>query len=389
MKTGLNQPFMDAIPSELTRLKRWVVWRSEGGKKIPYSCANPKQRIDITSPASYSSFEHACEVYRRLNFTGIGFVLNGDGVVGVDLDDCIINGQPDPRAIAILDRLGCQYVEVSPSGEGLRAFGYGHSTCNARGVVDGIKVELYASKRYLTVTGNAFRRGPLVDLHGWSQILASIKQNRTEVKEVTEETEVFEDTENTESSGGVLSTPIGEILLPHRATPTMTGQRHQCLFHLARHLKTLFPSACADEMLNVVRAWFEKFKHVIATKDWDVTWAEFKTAWSNVRVKYGQAVLQEVLSCCSAPPPELLRPGYSTTMEKLISVCVALQQHHAPQPFFLSCRVAGEILQLGHSHAATLIKSLIQDGVLEVVEEATKTKSRRFRIKQQVPDAPG
>lgn len=389
MNTGLIQSFGDAIPSELKQVERWVVWRSIDGKKIPYSCANPKRPIDITSPASYSSFEQACEVYRKLDFTGIGLVLNGDGIVGIDIDDCYVDGQPDQRAIEILKRLGCQYIEVSPSGKGLRAFGYSQSTSNARGVVDGIKVELYASKHYLTVTGDALRRGPLVELHGWGQIIASIKQSRTEEKEVTEETEEIEDTENTESSGGVLSTPIGDILLPRRATPTMTGQRHQCLFHLARHLKMLYPSACADEMLNVAQAWFQQFKHVIATKDWDVTWAEFKTSWNNVRVKYGQAVLQEVLSRRTLPPTELMRPGYSTTMEKLITVCVALQQHHAPQPFFLSCRVAGEILQLGHSHAATLIKSLIQDGVLEVVEEATKTKSRRFRIKQQDPDASG
>ena len=175
----------------------------------------------------------------------------------------------------------------------------------------------------------------------------------------------------------MLYTELGEINLPVEVIPVMGGQRHHCLFHLARLLKTQFPMAVHDDMLPVVRAWHAKYKNVIFTQNWDVTWADFKIGWQRVRIKFGQAVLDEVLATRTNPSPELLRPGYSETMADLISVCEALQRHHGSKPFFLGCRQAGEILQLGHTHAATLLNSLVQDGVLEVTAQATSTKSRR------------
>lgn len=58
-------------------------------------------------------------------------------------------GEPAPAALGLLDRVGCKYIELSPSGTGLRGFGYGDNITGRRGQLDGVNVELYASKRYL------------------------------------------------------------------------------------------------------------------------------------------------------------------------------------------------------------------------------------------------
>jgi primase-polymerase (primpol)-like protein len=64
---------------------------------------------------------------------------------------------------------------LSPSGTGLRGFGYGDNITGRRGQIDGVNVELYASKRYLTVTGRLLVPGPLVKLPGFSEVANAIR----------------------------------------------------------------------------------------------------------------------------------------------------------------------------------------------------------------------
>lgn len=87
---------------------------------------------------------------------GPGFVLNGDGIVCIDLDHCLVDGVLEPWAQAIIDMVPATYVEVSPSGDGLHVWGYGELERGRRIRVDGGMVEAYATARYLTVTGVAW-----------------------------------------------------------------------------------------------------------------------------------------------------------------------------------------------------------------------------------------
>ena len=82
---------------------------------------------------------------------GVGFVLNGDGIVCLDLDHCLDGGLSD-LAARVLELAGPTYVEVSPSGDGLHVWGYGEIGRGRR--VGG--VEAYGTGRYLTVTGKPF-----------------------------------------------------------------------------------------------------------------------------------------------------------------------------------------------------------------------------------------
>lgn len=112
------------IAPELKEIPRWVVWRFEGRRKVPYLAKPHGKACDVTKSSSWVSFEQAkitCEMGR---FSGVGFVLSpDDDVVGVDLDNCVIDGRPKPEAMAVLERIGAAYIELSPSGAGLRAFG--------------------------------------------------------------------------------------------------------------------------------------------------------------------------------------------------------------------------------------------------------------------------
>jgi hypothetical protein len=71
---------------------------------------------------AHASLEQAVAVAKR-RVDGIGFVFNGDGIAGVDLDGC---RNPETGAIApwaqrIIDDFA-SYTEVSPSGTGVKIY---------------------------------------------------------------------------------------------------------------------------------------------------------------------------------------------------------------------------------------------------------------------------
>nr|WP_237691432.1 hypothetical protein [Streptomyces sp. SID7834] len=92
---------------------------------------------------------------------GLGFVLDGDGVVCLDLDHCLDqDGAPLPWAQTILAAAGDTWVEVSRSGDGLHVWGLGGLQAGRRITFNGGSVELYADGRYIAVTGATFGDTP-------------------------------------------------------------------------------------------------------------------------------------------------------------------------------------------------------------------------------------
>jgi primase-polymerase (primpol)-like protein len=165
-------PDFTAMPAELRRVPRWVVWK---GAKLPYRADVVNSMASVIDPGTWGTFEQAQTAYEEGGYLGVGFVLAGDGIVGVDLDKCVEGGKPKPAAMGLMDRVGCRYVELSPSGTGLRGFGYGDNISGRRGRLDDINIELYASRRYLTVTGRPILSGPLVPLGGFADVANSIR----------------------------------------------------------------------------------------------------------------------------------------------------------------------------------------------------------------------
>lgn len=149
-----------AIPDELKALPRWAPWRAEfnakRGKfdKIPHRADIPEYRLSTANPDRWFKFGAAVAAYEREapSFAGVGYVMTRPhGIVGIDLDDCVRDGQVADWAREIIDALA-SYTEISPSGTGLRIF--------ARGAVEDwtnhtVGVEVYggAEPRFLTLTG--------------------------------------------------------------------------------------------------------------------------------------------------------------------------------------------------------------------------------------------
>lgn len=150
--------FTGEIPPALAHLRDepcWVawgyVWKNGRWTKPPF---NPRtgRPASISDPATWATFDVAVDGADRHVLAGVGLVLTGGDIIGIDLDDCITDaGTFSPLAAEIIG-YGESYAEVSPSGEGIRIFIRGKIESALKD--DATGVEVYSTGRYLTVTGD-------------------------------------------------------------------------------------------------------------------------------------------------------------------------------------------------------------------------------------------
>lgn len=208
---GFLAPRFDNLPKVLRDRGKWVAWLAEGGagekpRKVPYNPTLLHSRASSTDPETWGTFAQAEAAYAEGGRTGVGIVLDGDGLVGVDIDHCVKNGVVDPTALALMSALGAEYVELSPSGTGLRAFGYSDGLATGcKGKYNGLDVELYSTGRYLTVTGESIKRGAIVRLKGFNLLADRIRADRQVNPDTGEVGHVAPDKRNAEWVRRVLS----------------------------------------------------------------------------------------------------------------------------------------------------------------------------------------
>jgi len=143
----------DQIPAELKALRRWT--RHDHKRPI---MTNGKP-ASPTDPLTWTTYAKA---RASTAGDGLGFMLDGDGIAGLDLNHCVTDGVLTPGALAILDLLPDTYAELSPSGRGVRLFCYAKVTKGRRFIAHGVEMEICGTRRFLTVTGNRLPGRPSV-----------------------------------------------------------------------------------------------------------------------------------------------------------------------------------------------------------------------------------
>ncbi len=181
------------IPAALTDFPHWIGWRYETAEgstretKVPYDLQTNRKASSI-DPSTWLPYEDAC---RKLTdrYSGIGFVFTKDlNITGIDFDDCVLpDGSIKPWAFEILSRLDT-YMEVSPSGHGIKAWVGG--TLPGKGMkvylsstgaqltsdkdpdYDG-GIEMYDSGRYFAVTGQILE-GAAASVEDGQEIISAL-----------------------------------------------------------------------------------------------------------------------------------------------------------------------------------------------------------------------
>ncbi|WP_329151239.1 bifunctional DNA primase/polymerase [Streptomyces sp. NBC_01456] len=140
------------LPDELTSRPRWVRRTS---RKLPITVDG--DTASSTDPETWSRYRDAA---RSTAGAGLGFVLDGDGLVCLDLDHCLYGDRLAPWAQRIVDAAGPTWVERSVSGDGLHVWGLGELPHGRRISVGTGTVELYGTGRYIAVTGDTWGDTP-------------------------------------------------------------------------------------------------------------------------------------------------------------------------------------------------------------------------------------
>lgn len=158
----MNLPSLE-IPAiaELAQRDQWVCWKAvqRDGKTTKIPLMPRGSAASSTDARTWSSFSDACAGVVRgapsLGICGVGFVLcSSDPYVCVDLDHAIgDDADMMPWAASVIADAPPTYVEVSPSGRGLHVWVRGELPAGWRKHAG---VEVYASGRFLTVTGAVY-----------------------------------------------------------------------------------------------------------------------------------------------------------------------------------------------------------------------------------------
>lgn len=142
---------------ELKTQMRWVCFDKDKTPINPYTGSFASS----TDPKTWTTYAQAKSAAQRFRAAGVGFVFNGDGIVGIDLDDCLERISVDENGRASYDRThfakyimehGISYAEVSPSKTGIHIIGTAKISKAIKTKLHDIGVEVYSTARYFTYT---------------------------------------------------------------------------------------------------------------------------------------------------------------------------------------------------------------------------------------------
>ena len=178
MKPKVLPVLFQNIPLALRTIPRWTLWNyvevGEGDtkrwSKLPVQPTG--KAASSTNASTWTDFHSVEAAYLTNKFDGIGFVFTKDDhIVGVDMDDCFdeaTNQFTNPTLEAIANKID-GYMEISPSGTGVKIFTLGDIP--SAFVDHSIGLEVYKMGRYFTVTGQKIRGELPTELQDFTDII--------------------------------------------------------------------------------------------------------------------------------------------------------------------------------------------------------------------------
>ncbi len=182
-RKAMDRSQFDDVPQELKDKPRWTLWHTGKGdprrKKSPMAVGSGWRPGSSTDSSTWGTFDEAFEwanhyIEEGRPCGGVGFTLDvapeegncEDPVWGLDFDWCLgEDGSIEPWAERVYEVIkDVCYTEVSPSGNGFKAFVVGRNPLAetkdffAKVSYDKIgkqKVEIFRWGRHFTVTGNS------------------------------------------------------------------------------------------------------------------------------------------------------------------------------------------------------------------------------------------
>ena len=112
--SNIVTPKFEYIPDELKTRPFWCCWKEI--KKPTRIKSGQLANGSLNVPSDWLTFDQSVQIYAVHSGWGIGMLLNGDGLITIDIDGCVQNDTPSPESLAVMREHGVGYVEFSPSG---------------------------------------------------------------------------------------------------------------------------------------------------------------------------------------------------------------------------------------------------------------------------------
>lgn len=246
------------IPKKLKKTANWLNWKWEfKGKKWT------KPPVNGTSTNGNLSFEKALQNTIDDPHLGLGISLQGNNLCGLDLDNVIgENGKLNKSVKKHLNGLSDSYIEYSPSGKGLRIIGTG--TPNTVGSSKSHCLEVYNSRRYLTITGWIYgkKKGKIKDITEAANDFA---------QEIAGKHEKKESARGNKETGPVPRKIISELFV-------INPDDREKWLKIGTALKTEY----GDEAFDIFDRWSSTSDHYGDLEDNKYQWDSFKAGEYNI-----------------------------------------------------------------------------------------------------------
>ncbi len=173
---------------------------------------------------------------------------------------------------------------------------------------------------------------------------------------------------------GLDDLPAGVREAVLKSQPNRSGERERKLFYLARLLLDIDSAADPRSWVAAVRYWWTLAQPVVGTQEWIPTWRAFCRGWGRSERPVSRSrplvVMAEAATGAGNDPETRLR-----------AACRAKAADSPDGTFFLGCRTAARVADVGKSHAAKLLTRLCEVGFLEQVTEGVRgARSRRAAV---------
>lgn len=163
-----------------------------------------------------------------------------------------------------------------------------------------------------------------------------------------------------------------------KSQPSKVGQRHRCIFELVRYLKQIETLAGREPDYEIFKRWFNVAVPAIGTKDFQESWKDFDYAWRHVKVPKGKTLR----SAAERANVDGVDPSVrGNKKRRLVAICAELQRLQGEKPFYLDCRNAGLIIDVGYKTAFRMLKQLCEEGILVKVSSGSYVSGRANEYK--------
>jgi len=159
------------------------------------------------------------------------------------------------------------------------------------------------------------------------------------------------------------------------------------LFKLARKLKAIPGSAAAykaDGFDRVAHYWCGKAAPLVGEVSRHEVRLILQEAWGKVRFLEKEDVVAACAIRAMDSPEIKCAAEFVGPMRFLVALCYQLQQANGKSPFWLSCRSAAKYIGVPFRRAADMLRTLVKEDVLKLVDKCKRPKAYRYRFTGEV-----